>query len=442
VIREFLRSRGARKFRKSRLAVASLGVIAAYAAIAVFVLVAELFVGLQGDDFDLREHPVLSAFTIEGTTRRVGANSVAGFGARQGHERRADQHEFFLNRLERALDANDVEGALGRLWFGARTVAPLDEEALGEGLERGWELFDSYDEELDLLDELLDEQDEAVEERADTADVDARLAAQEAVIEERVDEIGAVVVELFPHPTGFDGAVYSTKMLLGTDRQGRSILVRGVYSIKTAIQVGIVTALVSVLVGSLLGAAAAVFGGWTDMAVIWLYSTFSSVPNLVLLSVLSISFSTGVLAQWGDTMIPLYTAFCLTFWIGPARVIRGEALKIKELEYVQAATAIGFSRVYTLIKHVLPNTLHLIFINFALLFVAAIKSEVILTFLGLGLKNGASWGIMINEAKPEVVNGVFWQIGAATGFMFVLVLAFNVFTDSLQDAFDPKHVDR
>jgi peptide/nickel transport system permease protein len=115
-------------------------------------------------------------------------------------------------------------------------------------------------------------------------------------------------------------------------------------------------------------------------------------------------------------------------------------MKIKELEYVQAATAIGFSRFYVLIRHALPNTLHLMFINFSLLFIAAIKNEVVLSFLGLGVKSGTNWGLMIQESTQQVINGFYWQIGAATAFMFVLVLAFNILSDALQDAFDPKHV--
>jgi peptide/nickel transport system permease protein len=139
-------------------------------------------------------------------------------------------------------------------------------------------------------------------------------------------------------------------------------------------------------------------------------------------------------------LIPVYTAFCLTFWIGPCRIIRGEVLKLRELEYVQAATAVGFGRMHILLKHILPNTAHLMFINFSLLFIGAIKAEVILSFLNLGVKNEPSWGVMIQQAKQEVISGFFWQIGAATLFMFILVLAFNVLSDALQDAFDPKHV--
>jgi len=251
-----------------------------------------------------------------------------------------------------------------------------------------------------------------------------------------------VVERMFPMPEGMAGLAFKTRQLLGTDRQGRSILLRTLFSAKIAIQVGFVVGLTAVFFGSILGAAAAFFGGWVDHIVTWLYSTFSSIPQLVLLAVLSFMFLSDALS--GFRGLPsLYFAFAMTYWIGPCRVIRGEAMKIKELEYVQAATAIGFGRFYILMKHILPNTTHLMFINFSLLFIGAIKGEVILTFLGLGLPlgSGASWGIMISQASHEVVSGFFWQIGAATFFMFVLVLAFNIVSDALQDAFDPKHVN-
>jgi peptide/nickel transport system permease protein len=225
--------------------------------------------------------------------------------------------------------------------------------------------------------------------------------------------------------------------MLGTDQQGRSIMLRALYSAKIAIQVGLIVSLIAVAFGSIIGAAAGYFGDMIDHVVIWLYSTFSSIPYLVLLVVLAFMF-TG--SMFEGTLIPLYVAFCLTYWIGPCRVTRGEALKLKSLDYVQAAQALGASKSRILLRHIIPNTSHLMFINSSLLFIGAIKGEVVLTFLGLGLKEGASWGIMISQSKPEVVSGFFWQIGAATFFMFVLVLAFNVLTDALQDAFDPKHV--
>jgi ABC-type dipeptide/oligopeptide/nickel transport system permease subunit len=256
-------------------------------------------------------------------------------------------------------------------------------------------------------------------------------------IEGTLGDLEPILDELYPLPGGVGGLVYRLRMMLGTDQQGRSIMLRAMYSAKVAIQVGVVVSVIAVFFGSLIGAAAGYFGGAMDHAVIWLYSTFSSIPYLVLLVVLAFMFTGSI---FEGTLVPLYVAFSLTFWIGPCRVTRGEALKLRSLDYVQAAQALGASKWRILTRHIIPNTSHLIFINMSLLFIGAIKGEVVLTFLGLGLKDGASWGIMINQSKSEVVSGFFWQIGAATFFMFVLVLAFNVLTDALQDAFDPKHV--
>lgn len=261
--------------------------------------------------------------------------------------------------------------------------------------------------------------------------------AIEAPLNEALDRIEPLVVEIMPAPTGFAGGLYAFKLALGTDSAGRSIMVRSLYSAKIAIQVGCVVALAAVIIGAVLGSLAGYYGSWVDALVTWLYSTLSSLPQLVLLGVITFMF---LGSKVDGTLIPVYVALTLTFWIGTCRVIRGEVLKLKELEYVQAGKAIGFNRLYILRKHVVPNTMHLLFINFSLLFIGAIKSEVILTYLGLGVKEGSSWGRMISDSAPEVVGGFFWQISAATVFMLVLVLAFNVLSDALQDAFDPKHV--
>ena len=205
----------------------------------------------------------------------------------------------------------------------------------------------------------------------------------------------------------------------------------------------VVTALISVILGSLVGAAAGFFGGRVDSIVMYFVSTLSSIPYLVLLTVIAFMFTDTEFdnaERPALALVPIYVAFCSVFWISTCRVVRGEVFKIKELEYVQAATAVGFSRFYILVRHVIPNTAHLMFINFSLLFIGAIKSEVILSFLGLGVKGQPSWGIMINHGRDGVTSFFFWEVGAATAFMFVLVLAFNVVSDALQDAFDPKHV--
>ena len=217
---------------------------------------------------------------------------------------------------------------------------------------------------------------------------------------------------------------------LGSDRQGRSILVRAMYSTKIAFQVGFVVALVSTVFGGVLGAIAGYFGKGVDDFVVWLYSTIQSIPNLLLL--IAISYVAG------KGLFGIYLSFCATFWVGPCRVVRGEVLKLREAEYVQAARAMGYGPWRILFRHVLPNTLHLQLVYFALLFVGAIKSEVILSYLGLGVQGEPSWGVMINQAKEELINGFYWQIGAATVFMFGLVLCFNIFADALQDALDPK----
>lgn len=217
---------------------------------------------------------------------------------------------------------------------------------------------------------------------------------------------------------------------LGTDRQGRDVLVRTLYSAKIAFQVGLISAAVSVLVGTILGACAGYFSGRVDSFVVWLYSTVQSIPSILLLMALTYVAGRGLLG--------VYVAFCATFWVGPCRVVRGEVLKLRSAEYVQAAEALGYGRFRILFAHVVPNTLHVVLVNFALLFVGAIKSEVILSYLGLGVQGEPSWGVMINQARAELINGFFWQIGAATCAMFLLVLAFNVFADALQDALDPR----
>lgn len=221
---------------------------------------------------------------------------------------------------------------------------------------------------------------------------------------------------------------------LGTDRQGRSILVRALYSINVAISVGVVTALIAVIVGTLLGAAAGYFRGRVDDVIVWFYSTLESIPYLLLLLVLS--YVAGL--KFGKGIVTIYVAFGATFWVGPCRVVRGEVIKLRESEYVQAARAIGRGNGGILFGHILPNVSHLAFVYFSLTFISAVKSEVILSFLNLGVQGVPSWGVMIEQARAELAVDFYWQIGAATAFMFLLVLAFNIFTDALQDAVDPR----
>jgi peptide/nickel transport system permease protein len=395
MIGRFFRSRGMRKFRRDRLAVAASCVIGVYLAIAVAIF----FFGLV---------------TEEETFARVGPNNDVGFLEQPTLEQRVHHLEFYLEKPYEAAESREPEKALARIDYAGATVIEATPDELIERIDPLWETFDE-------LIELLEE-----EVLADDPEALARLA-----------ELEAEAASLYVRPEGYAAWGHRLARFLGTDRQGRSIFLRALYSIKVAAQIGLVAAFVSVLIGTILGGAAAFFGGWVDHMIVWLYSTFAAIPYIVLLMVLAAIFLN---TELDGTLVPVYTAFCLTFWIGPCRLIRGEVMKLRELEYVEAATAVGFGRMRILLNHIIPNTAHLMFINFSLLFIGAIKAEVILSFLGLGVKNEPSWGVMINQSKTEVLNGFFWQIGTATAFMFVLVLAFNILSDALQDAFDPKHV--
>ena len=399
-VKRFFRSRGVRKLLANRLALVALAIIALYVSVAVAIT-------------------LFGVIDVDATAERVGTDTYPAFFLEQEPEKRFKDADFWLSAVDRGLtrhsDPERQQQSLNDIHFAERHVAKVSLAELTERVDTAWTYFEELEEYEDL-----------------NADI-----AENPEILTILDQLEEAVAALYQPLSGLEKFRYQTRLVLGTDRAGRSISIRATYSIKVAIQVGMITSLISVAIGALLGAAAGFFGGWIDNLVIWLYSTFSSIPNLVLLTVLAYMF-TGT--RFDGTLVPVYVAFCSTFWIGPCRVIRGETLKLKELEYVQAATSIGFHRLTILVKHIIPNTSHLMFINFSLLFIGAIKSEVILTFLGLGVKDGASWGIMIAYSGQEVVNGHFWQIGAATVFMFGLVLAFNILSDALQDAFDPKHV--
>lgn len=421
LVQRMLRSRAAGKFWRNRLAVASLGVILVFVAI-----------GAAGFTPLLR---------LTDAMDRVGPDSVLGWLQEQAPEKRLRDCQFYREQAERALKRSDAETAIRETRFFERALIQLPPAEVKKLLKEASDLYDTVAQDID---DAADARSELRKLESKPGADSKKLAEQLALVTKadseapaKLAELESLTAKMFPIPDGWPGKVYRFRTFLGIDRQGRSISMRALYSIRIALQVGLVVGLAALIIGSLLGAAAAFFGGWVDHVVTWLYSTFSSIPELVLLSLIAYVF---LGKNFVDELIPVYAALSLTFWIGPCRVIRGEVMKIRELEYVQAATAIGFRRWYIMLRHVLPNTAHLMLINFSLLFIAAIKAEVILTFLGLGVKNGASWGKMIEQSRQEVINSNFWQIGTATALMFVLVLAFNILSDAMQDAFDPKHV--
>lgn len=218
--------------------------------------------------------------------------------------------------------------------------------------------------------------------------------------------------------------------LFGTDIFGRSVVQKVIRGTHIAMSVGVAASVISIPIGVLFGAMAGYFGGWVDDFITWLYTVFSSVPNIMLLISITLILGKGIGA--------VYIALGLTNWVTLCRLIRGEVMKHKEREYVQAAGAIGGGHFRKLFKHILPNVSHIVIINTSMQFQVAIKSEVILSYLGLGVQGEPSWGTMIDDAKLELARGVWWQLAGATVAMFFILLAFNLLGDALRDALDPK----
>lgn len=222
----------------------------------------------------------------------------------------------------------------------------------------------------------------------------------------------------------------SAEYFFGTDIFGRSVFLKMIKGTETAIAIGLATSIISLVIGTAMGAIAGYFGGLIDEVIVWFYTTFSSIPFFMLL--ISIAFIMGK----GTTTV--FISLGVTSWVSLCRIVRGEVMKHKEREYSQAANALGAGHTRKIFKHILPNIAHVLIINFSLTFESAIKAEVILSYLGLGVQGRPSWGTMIDDSKLELARGVWWQLGAATLAMFFIVLAFNILGDALRDALDPK----
>ena len=225
----------------------------------------------------------------------------------------------------------------------------------------------------------------------------------------------------------------------GTDIFGLSVLRKTLYGAKISMTVALCASVISLLIGVPLGAIAGYYRGFVDEAIVWVYSTLSSIPYILLILAFAVVLHDKTLFGYKLTGITaVYLAIGLTSWVGICRLIRGEVIKHREREYVLAAKSYGYSDSRIILKHILPNVFHLVIIDFSLRFVSFIHAEVILSFLGLGEANRPSWGAMINDARIELARGVWWQMAAATVAIFVISLALNIFGDALRDSLDPK----
>ena len=216
----------------------------------------------------------------------------------------------------------------------------------------------------------------------------------------------------------------------GTNILGQDIFERAVYGSRTAFEIGIVVALASTVLGAAFGALAGWrVSSWIDDVVLWLKGVLDSIPFYLFVAALAYAMQ--------GMSFAMHIAMILTFWTPTARLIRAEVMRLKGQDFIKAAQAMGLPAWRIVIRHVLPNTIHILLVQGTLVFVAAIKTEVILSFLGLGVQNGVSWGLMLAESTQEVIAGHFGNFFAASGFLFTLLLGLNFLSDALQDALDP-----
>ena len=221
----------------------------------------------------------------------------------------------------------------------------------------------------------------------------------------------------------------SVRHWMGTDNLGRDVGLRLVQGTRIAFHVGIVTSLIAIPLGVLLGLLGGYFGGKTDSLVVWLCATVASMPGLLFILAISLVVGQGLAG--------IYLGIGLTTWVGTCRIIRAEVMKHRDRAYVQAAKTLGYSPVRIMFRHILPNVAHLILVQFSLRFPSAVATEVFISFLGIGVQGEPSWGVMINNARTRLWQGVWWEMTFTTLAIFFLVLSFNHIADYLRDRLDP-----
>lgn len=243
--------------------------------------------------------------------------------------------------------------------------------------------------------------------------------------------------------------------VFGTDKVGQDVLYITLKSIRTGLVIGTLTTLVTLPLAIVLGVAAGYFRGWVDDVIQYVYTVLNSIPGVLLIaaSVLIVQVAIEANPERFDTaaaradirLLALCLIMGVTSWTGLARLLRGESLKLRTLDYVEAARAFGVSHARIISRHIFPNVFHLVLISIVLDFSGLVLAEAVLSYVGVGVDPSMySWGNMINGARLELAREpvVWWQLAAAFAFMFTLVLAANLFADGVRDAFDPRREGR
>jgi peptide/nickel transport system permease protein len=218
--------------------------------------------------------------------------------------------------------------------------------------------------------------------------------------------------------------------ILGTDILGEDVLYRTLKGVRVALLIGGLTSLIVIPIALTFGVSAGYFGGRIDDAVFFVMTVLASVPSLLLLIALIMVLGVGT--------VQVCVALGVTSWVSFCRITRGETFKVREADYIQAARALGVSDRRIILRHVLPNLIHLVIITFALLFTGMVLSETILSYLGVGVQG--SWGQMIDRARDELSRTpiIWWNIAGASIALFTLVLCVNLIADAIRDITDPR----
>lgn len=239
--------------------------------------------------------------------------------------------------------------------------------------------------------------------------------------------------------------------VFGTDKVGQDVLYLSLKSMRTGLVIGTLTTLVMLPFAVMMGISAGYFGGWIDDIIQYIYTTLNSIPGVLLIAaavlILQVYIDghqdlfSDVISRADARLLFLCIILGVTSWTGLCRLLRGETLKLREVDYIEAATAFGVNHLTIIWRHILPNLMHIVLISVVLDFSGLVLAEAVLSYVGVGVDPSMnSWGNMINAARLEMAREpiVWWPLLAAFVFMFILVLCSNLFSDAVRDAFDPR----